>query len=94
MLGTLLIFGILPMMLAVGLIALSLWAASQGPLVIQLPLSVVTVALAGWGLFVLIRILMGAWPTALPHLAMGCATPLAIAQLLTARANQRRAGAH
>lgn len=91
MLPTLVLFGILPALVAAVVIALSAWAAARGPLVLQLPLAAAAVALAGWGLLVVLRMLMGAWPTVLPYYAIASSVAFLAVQWVVQHRHHRRA---
>lgn len=80
----LLLFGILPTLAALTVIAISIMSLARAPSIIQVLLCIPALAFTTWALFVLLRMLMGAWPTYLPYIALGIGTPLAGIQWLHA----------
>ena len=67
----LIVWGVLPTVVAVAAIALSVRSATRHFGAVQLALSVAVLALSLFALLVLKRIFIdGAWPTAVPHLAI------------------------
>ena len=81
----LIVWGVLPAVVAVAAIALSVRSATRHFGAVQLALSVAVVGLTLFALLVLKRIFIdSAWPTALPHLAIAFACCLAGLQRWTA----------
>ena len=82
----LLIWALIPAVIALSLIALATWIVATKRTLPLIGLGVSTAALSGWALWMLYRtVVLKSWPTALPHLAIGLATMLAAAQLWFAR---------
>jgi len=83
------VWGLLPALAAFGAIALSLQVAIRQAAIIQVGLSVAVVVLSLFALLVLKRIFIdGAWPSALPHLAIAASCGLAgVQRWVSPRAN-------
>ena len=74
----LIVWGVLPAVVAVAAIALSARSATRHSGAVQLALSGAVLALSLFALLVLKRIFIdGAWPTAVPHLAIAASCCLA-----------------
>ncbi len=86
MLVTVILFGILPGIVALGFIVISVRSILRAISIKQLALGIPVVLTAIFSLFVLERMfLQAAWPTFLPHLAIVAITPLTALQWHLAR---------
>lgn len=75
------IWGLIPAAIAVSLIASASRIVASRPTLPQIGLSVSIVVLSGVALWILYEVFARkAWPTFLPHLAIGVATSLAVLQ--------------
>ena len=75
------LWGLLPASLSVGMIVLTAWAAAKRRTLAQSGLSLAIVALCLSALWILYRIfVIGAWPTAIPHLLIVLAAALCALQ--------------
>lgn len=79
-----LLYGILPTLAALAVIAISVISLWRAPGIIQVLLCIPALAFTTWALFVLLQMLMGAWPTYLPYIALGIGVPLTGIQWLHA----------
>jgi hypothetical protein len=86
MLLTVILFGVLPGIAALGIIVISVRSILRAVSITQLALGIPVVLTAMWSLFVLERIfLQAAWPTYLPHIAIVAIAPLTALQWHLAR---------
>src|SRR5262245_40023084 len=84
------LFVILPIVAALGAIVVSLRSLGRAFSITQVALAIPSIALAGFSLFILKRIILDkAWPTYLPHVAILLAVPLAAIQWHRARRVRR-----
>ena len=90
-----LIWGLLPVVIALGSIVLSARSFLRQPTAIQAVLSLLAIPAASWALWVLKRILMDrAWPTFLPHFVIAAAVAIVAVQTwLGRRAGSNRKAA-
>ena len=89
----LVIWGILPAVVALGAIVLSIYSAIRNISAAQLVLGVPVLVVSGFSLVVLKRIFIdGAWPTYLPHLAIGASCLLVGVQVWLGRRTPRPGG--
>jgi hypothetical protein len=86
MLIAIILFGVLPGMVALGVIMVSVRSIVRAVSVAQLILGLPTITVAVWSLLILERIFLdAAWPTYLPHIAIAAISPLAAIQWHLAR---------
>lgn len=86
MLLTMLLFGILPALVALGIVVIAVQSMIRAFSAAQLALGVPAVLIATWSLWVLKNIFVdAAWPTYLPHLTILATIPLAAIQWNLAR---------
>ena len=81
-----LLWGILPTIVALCAVIVSLLVAFRARRILQFATSGIVIAAVAWSLLILYRILvLDAWPTYLPHLAIGVVLIIVIAQTIVFR---------
>ncbi|HEU5071662.1 MAG TPA: hypothetical protein VFV96_14755 [Verrucomicrobiae bacterium] len=84
-----LLWGILPTMVALCAVIVSLFVACRARRVLHFVASAVVIGAVAWSLLILYRIfILGAWPTYLPHLAIGVALFIVMAQTFLFRSKR------
>jgi hypothetical protein len=78
---TLIIFGILPIVVSIALIAGSIYSLIRRPSTLQVLGVCVALPLLGWSLLILYSMVRGAWPTFIPYYIIGAVLPLVGVQL-------------
>lgn len=83
---TMVLFGIVPAVVALGVIVVSIRSMVRAFSLVQLTVGIPAILVAAWSLFVLERIFLdNAWPTFLPHILIPLTVPLAAFQWRLAR---------
>jgi len=83
--GELVLWGILPLGVAVALGVASLYCLCHDFRGVQLLLGMTVLLLAAAAIWILAAMIAGAWPTFLPHVALVLVVPLVAAQVLLLR---------
>ena len=79
------VFGVVPAMLGMIAIGASAWSIVRAFGFLQLLLGLPAIFVCAYSIWVIKRVFDGAWPTYLPHIGIGAACVLVVAQLVLAR---------